>query len=132
MFRQIHSQSIQRDLHNVWDNGRDQQIDILERSYPEANADEFQKVLDIITVIATPTVHKNSVYGVQMLKIRFNRSKRSPQVFAGRIQVVSLHSFITKVFGYLIASFLNNVVYAMWSGNSALSIVYQLIISQTD
>ena len=54
MFQQIHSQSIYRNLHNVWDNGRDQQIDIL----------EFQKVLDIITVIATPTVHKNSVYGV--------------------------------------------------------------------
>ena len=33
MFRQIHSQSIYRDLHNVWDNGRDQQIDILERLF---------------------------------------------------------------------------------------------------
>ena len=48
--------------------------------------------------------------------------------FSGRIQVVSLPSFITKVLGYLKASFLNNVVYAMWSGHSALSNVYQFII----
>ena len=63
-----------------------------------------------------------------MLKIRFNRCKCSRQVFAGRIQVVSLPSFITKVLGYLKASFLNNVVYAMWSGHSTLSNVYQFII----
>ena len=63
-----------------------------------------------------------------MLKIRFNRCKCSPQVSAGRIQVVSLPSFITKVLGYLKASFLNNVVYAMWSGHSTLSNVYQFII----
>ena len=63
-----------------------------------------------------------------MLKIRFNRCKCSPQVFAGRIQVVSLPSFITKVLGYLKASFLNNVVHAMWSGHSTLSNVYQFII----
>ena len=41
--------------------------------------------------------------------------------------VVSLHSFITTVLGYLIASFLNNVAYAMWSGNSALINVYQFL-----
>ena len=63
-----------------------------------------------------------------MLKVRFNRSKRSPQVFARRIQAASLNSFITKVLGYLKASFLNNVVYAMWSGHSTLSNVYQFII----
>ena len=63
-----------------------------------------------------------------MLKIRFNRCKCRPQVFAERIQVVSLPSFVTKVLGYLKASFLNNVVYAMWSGHSALSNVYQFII----
>ena len=78
--------------------------------------------------IATPTVHKNCIYVVYMLKIRFNRCKCSRQVFAGRIQVVSLPSFITKVLGYLKASFLNNVVYAMWSGHSTLSNVYQFII----
>ena len=46
--------------------------------------------------------------------------------------VVSLHSFITTVLGYLIASFLNNVAYAMWSGNSALINVYQFFFCQTD